>query len=142
MHTNKANKIQGQVCQKDCVSPLKSVMSVRCHCHLLHTEVRGYLCFLPLLLAFNKTLHLLSGSFLPFFLLYSAHNSAMLFKIKQPFSSEMLQSFLFVCMFALAQCMNIDKTNCAVQWIWGFFYPSFTHLLDTQACEILPDSSF
>lgn len=41
----------------------------------------------------------------------------MLFKIKQPFSSVMLQSFLFVCMFALAQYMNIDKTNCAVWWI-------------------------
>lgn len=59
-----------------------------------------------------------------FFLLYSAHNSEMLFKIKQPFSSKMLQSFLFVCVFALAQCMNIDKTNCAVQWSWVFF----THL--------------
>lgn len=99
-------------------------MSVRCHCHLLHAEVWGYLCFLPLLLAVNKTLHLLFESFLSFFFLYSAHNSEMLFKIKQPFSSEMLQSFLFVCVFALAQCMNIDKTNCAVWWIWAFF----THL--------------
>lgn len=79
---------------------------------------------LPLLLAIDKTPHLLFGSLLPFFLPYSAHNSVMFLKIKQPFISEMLQSFLFVCVFALAQCMNIDKTNCAVQWIWVFF----THL--------------
>lgn len=124
MHANKANKIQ--VSQKDPVSPLQTVMSVGCHCHLLHAELWCYLGFLPLLLAVNKTLHLLFGSFLSFFffLLYSVHNSEMLFKIKQPFSSKMLQSFLFVCVFALAQCMNIDKTNCAVQWSWGFF----THL--------------
>lgn len=66
MHSNKANKIQGEVCQKDHVSKLKSVMSVRYHCHLLHVEIWAYLCLLSLLLAVNKTLYLLFGSFLSF----------------------------------------------------------------------------
>lgn len=61
-------KFRVMVWQNDGINPVKSAMSVRCHDHLLHTEVRGYLCFLPLLLAFNKTLYLLFGSFLSFFL--------------------------------------------------------------------------
>lgn len=63
----KQTKSRVTVWQNDRVSPLKSVMSVRCRDHLLQAEVRGYVCFLPLLLAFIKTLHLLFGSFLVFF---------------------------------------------------------------------------
>lgn len=103
--------------------------------HFTHKSGVTYascLCFLPLTKLSISSLE----AFCLFSFLYSAHNSEMLFKIKQHFSSEALQSFLLVCVFVLTQCMNIDKTNCAAQWIFTPPPPPcFTHLLDTQAFE-------
>lgn len=100
------------VWQNDGASPLKGVRKPG-------VTYASCLCFLPL----TQLSICFSEVFCLFSLLYSAHNSEMLFTIKQPFSSETLQSFLFVCVFVLTQCMNIDKTNCAAQWI--FFLPIF-----------------
>lgn len=55
--------------QNDCVSPLKSAVAVRCHLHLLHAEVGGYMCYLPL-----TKLSICSSEV---FCLFSAHNSEM-----------------------------------------------------------------
>lgn len=123
MHTNKANKIQGHglaewSCQPTRVWGLWDAMII-CFMQKSGVTYASCLCFLPLTKLSICSLEV----FCLFSLLYSAHNSEMLFKIKQPFSSETLQSLLFVCVFVLTQCMNIDKTNCAAQWI--FFLPIF-----------------
>lgn len=65
----KQTKSRVMVGQNDRVSPLKSAVAVRCHLHLLHAEVRGYMSYLPL----TK----LSICSLEVFCLSSAHNSEM-----------------------------------------------------------------
>lgn len=114
-------------------------MSVKCY-HLLPPVLGALyascLCHLPL-----TKYCLLFGNFLSFFLSFS-----FLFcpEFRDALQDKTVQyknaPKLFVCLCVLTECINTDKTSCAAHQI--LFYLSFTHFLDTRACEKLADSGF